>query len=133
MDFWVDEICKSSVFAANSNCCVSIDNVPPSYFKKFVALPTENSGSLLLFANQKPDVVSVTEVLPVLIYPCVFEPTISTLFAECAPTLILLFTPSSNILPSPNDIDALVELISRLVASNSKVFGVILILPLESC
>ena len=129
MDFWVDEICKSSVF--NSNCCVSIDNEPPSYFKKFDTLPTTNSGSLLLFAIQKPDVVSVTEVLPVLIYPCVFEPTISTLFY--APTLILLFTPSSNILPSPNDIDRLVELISRLVASNSKVFGVILILPLESC
>ena len=74
----MDEICKSSVLAANSNCCVSIDNEPPSYFKKFVALPTENSGSLLLFANQKPDVLSVAEVLPVLMYPCVFVPFIST-------------------------------------------------------
>ena len=63
--------------------------------------------------------VDVAEVLPVAMYPCVDEPTISTCLLVVAPTLILLLSPSSIILPSPNDILAFVELISILLASNS--------------
>ena len=68
---------------------------PPSNFIKSVSLPTANSGSVLLFANQNPAVVDVAEVLPVAIYPTVLLPTISIRLVELAPTSILFEAPWS--------------------------------------
>ena len=53
--------------ASNSKFDASIFKFPPSNFIYSVASPTLNSGSALLFPNQNPAVVSVTEILPVLI------------------------------------------------------------------
>ena len=93
--------------------------LPPSNFTKLEVLPTWNSGSPSLLANQKPAVVDVADVLPVAIYPCVDEPTTSISLLEVLPTLILLLSPSSIMLPSPILIDACVDEISILFASNS--------------
>ena len=76
--------------------------------------------------------VDVAEVLPVAIYPCVAEPTISTCLLVVAPTLILLLEPSSIMLPSPKLIDACVDEISILFASTSKVpVFISIVLPLN--
>ena len=103
---------------------------------KLFESPTWNSGLALLLANQKPSVVSLTLDLPVAMYPFAWFPSISILFELLEPTRILPEAPSSFIAcpPSevvPTDILACAELMSMLLADNSKLLDSIDILPLE--
>ena len=59
------------------------------------------------------------DLLPIVMKLSVDPPCIVTLLAE--PTSILELAPSNSKLPSPKLMDAFVELISMLVASNSNV------------
>ena len=62
---------------------------------------------VLLFANQKPDVESLTLVLPLAIYPCVLLPRSLIDLLVVPPTVILASFPSffNNKSPSAKLID----------------------------